>query len=917
MSNSRFASAAVALLVTAATPLLAKPPNRIAQVGTDSTAVEHNVSGRTRKAADLGQAPIDRQLTAVTLHFSRTDAQQADLNQLLADQQNPASPLYRQWLTPQQFGTRFGLSAADITKVSAWLTSQALSVTGVAQSSTFVTVSGSIGQIQKAFKTQIDSVSLDGEQHIANISDPVLPTGIAAVVTGITGLDDFKPRSRIRSIHPNFTSSISGKHFIAPGDFNTIYDINPLLSSSINGSGVTIAVMGRTDINLADVAAFRSAAGLIVNAPSVIVYGTDPGTSSSDLPEAQLDVEWSGAIAPGAKILYVNSTDVIGISLVQAIDHDLAPILSISYGLCESGWGQAALNSYNAGFQQANAQGQTIVGPSGDSGATDCDYASASASDGLAIDFPASSPFVTAAGGTSFNEGAGSYWSTTNGTNQGSALSYIPELPWNETSATNGLAAGGGGSSAFFAKPAWQVGNGVPNDFARDTPDIALAAASSHDGFLYCVSGSCVNGFRAADTTLSVVGGTSVSAPSFAAILALLEQKISPTKGLGNINPTLYGLANSTYVNNVFHDVVSGNNASPCITGTPDCPTGGSIGYTAAAGYDRATGWGSLDVANFVSYFSLVTPSGVGTTIGANLTATTVTTGTSAATCGVATGTLPLRISVTGGSTTVLPSGTVQVLVDGVVVGTTSLTSGVGTYSLNTAALASGGHTVAASYLGSTSFSGSRGTLVSDVVSSSKADFALTPCTTAIAATAGTAASAITVSATPFNGFTGPVTFSVSSDGSFSGGYAVGTSPLTISGTTAGSTTVTLYAYTTNAKSTTGFLKVASGQPPSPDHRSIFAAGSGLTLAALILVGLPRRRRLAPLLVLVVSVGSFAVSGCGGSGNSINNTTTSGSTGTTTINKTPTGTYTLYITATATTSTGTLVHTIPVMFRVN
>ena len=211
------------------------------------------------------------------------------------------------------------------------------------------------------------------------------------------------------------------------------------------------------------------------------------------------------------------------------------------------------------------------MGPAGDSGATDCDFQFPTASQGLAVDFPASSPFVTGAGGTMFNQGSATgatqYWSASNGSTSGSAISYIPEVAWNETSTTNGLAAGGGGASAFFAKPSWQIGTGVPADSSRDVPDISLNAASSHDGYLFCSKGSCTNGYRDASGNLNVVGGTLVATPSFAGILALVEQKIGSQ--LGNANPTIYGLANSTYYNTVFHDITSGNNSSPCDIGTP------------------------------------------------------------------------------------------------------------------------------------------------------------------------------------------------------------------------------------------------------------------------------------------------------------------------------------------------------------
>ncbi len=342
-----------------------------------------------------------------------------------------------------------------------------------------------------------------------------------------------------------------------------------------------------------------------------MLYGADPGTSTSDLPEAMLDVEWSGATAPNAKILYVNSNDVIGRSLVSAINNNLAPIISISYGDCEVNFGATFLTQLNQLLQQANAQGQTVVGPAGDSGATDCDFETYPAVDGLAVDFPGSSPFATSAGGSMFNEGSGTYWNSNSSSsvnNAGSALSYIPEAAWNESSATNGLGAGGGGFSLYFTKPYWQVGSTVPQDFSRDVPDIALNAASNHDGTLYCVAGSCVNGtFRASDgQSLSVVGGTSVATPEFAGVLALVEQKIGSK--IGNAGPHLYALANSSFYTSVFNDITTGNNTSPCTAGTINCPAGGVLGYTATVGYDLATGWGSINAYNLANDWNQVTP---------------------------------------------------------------------------------------------------------------------------------------------------------------------------------------------------------------------------------------------------------------------------------------------------------------------
>ena len=961
---SRFALPAFGLLA-ALTPFAhaAAVQNRIlSNIDGTRVPVEHTVSPRALLAKDLGAAPGNQPLTALSLRFNMTSAQQAALTQLLIDQQNPSSPKYHQWLTPEQFGAQFGLSASDQAKVKSWLSAQGFTVTGTSRSSTFVTFTGTVAQVQQAFGTSIHSVTtVDGEQHIANLTDPVLPAAIAGVVSHISGLNDFKLKSRARvrtvaapdAVQPRFTSSTTGSHYIAPGDFYTIYDVNPLLQSSINGAGVKIAVMGETDISLTDVAAFRAASGLPANNPTVMLYGPDPGSVSSEVDEAQLDVEWSGAVAPSASIIFVNSNDVLNVSLPNAIDNNLAPIVSISYGACETGNPLAALNSFNQLFQQANAQGITIVGPAGDSGATDCDGEAATATQGLAVDFPASSPFVTGAGGTMFNEGsttgATQYWSASNGTTSGSALSYIPETVWNESSAANGLAAGGGGASAFFAKPSWQVGTGVPADSSRDVPDIALNAASSHDGYLFCSQGSCTNGYRNASGTLNVVGGTSVSTPTFAGILALMEQKIGPgptgAYGVGNANPVIYGLANSTYYNTVFHDVTTGNNESPCAAGTPNCPDGGSVGYSATTGYDMATGWGSIDAFNLANTWKLATPTGSSATnnctpvTAANpspanpcplLSSTTLS--TTSPQCGISGGAnVTINITVANASigvgTPPTPTGTVQLLVDGAAVGApVALSSGAASLAFGTSGLSSGGHNVSVAYSGDMHYGGSKGELIGpdgnvspiDVVSATQADFSLTPCNAPVTVVSGGVAPGVTFTFTPFNGFQGSIGLTTVVDGPLAASYSFSVNPVVINSTTAGTTSFVLTASQSNAKTGTGMLKISSATPHA-GSRPWYVVGSGASLACLLLVTIPRRRRWGALLVVMLSVAALSASGCGGSSSSSSSTggTGTGGTGTTGVTNAARGTYNVTVTGTATSATGTsIVHSATVTFVV-
>jgi subtilase family serine protease len=962
----RFLALPTALLVTAFLPPVQAAvqnqvtvQNRIAgPVNSGSrVALPGSIGGRARHSTDLGLAPADRKLESLSLRFNMTPAQQADLNQLLAAQLNPSSPSYHQWLTSEQFGARFGLSSSDLANVSSWLTSQGFTITGIAKSSTFITFSGTVGQVQQAFGTTIHNVSHNGEPHITNLTDPTLPSAIANVTLAVTGLSDFrlKPRSRARNItsdstQPLFTAQNCGSgvtppcHYIAPGDLYTIYDYPPS-SSNLNGGGITIAVMGATDLTQGNVlpdpniTAFRSAAGLPPINLKLQLAGVDPGISTADIDEAHLDVEWSGASAPGATIEYVYGQDVLANSLTFAIDASptIAPIITISYGGCESGFGASFVSTYNQLLQLANAKGITVMSSSGDDGATDCDT-SGIATEGLSVDFPSSSPFVTSAGGTMFSgdvSNASTYWNSTNGSNNSSAKSYIPEQPWNETTATGALdsgGAGGGGASGFFSKPAWQTAPGVPSDSSRDVPDVSLNAAAIHDGYVVCSQGSCTNGFLGSSGQANVFGGTSFVAPSLAGILALVEQSLG-TGALGNIGPTLYGLASGPTASSIFHDIITGNNSVTCSQGTPNCPSGGSIGYNAGTGYDPATGLGTLDVNMLVTNWANAKPTGTGSTIGAVLSTTTVTTST--ALCAISSATLALNVTVATGAPTsnssgiptsgAVPTGTVQVLVDNVAVGAPqALVNGVAAVSLSTSTISSGGHTISAVYSGDATFSGSKGTLLAadgtfasvDFVGpqSGQKDFSLTAasnaCTASVIVASGATSTGVTFTITPVNGFTGAVTMTAVQNtlGALTPSFSL--TPVNVTSTSGAVTT----SFIVKASQTTARLTQPAltpfQQPPS-GKTPWYAAGTGASLACMLLFTVPRRRRLAGLLVVVLSLAALTALGCGG------NTSTTGGGGSTgggaggTTNA-KSGTYSFTITAIS----GTLVHSAQVTVRV-
>jgi len=629
-------------------------------------AVDSSRTARVRGSAhpmarpqfDQGRVSPEQQLSSVVLNFRLSASQQADLQELLREQQDRSSPNYHRWLTPEQYAARFGMTSNDLAKVSSWLQSQGLTVNGVSRSRNEISFSGSVGQVEYALRTELHRYLINGEQHMANSSDVSLPDAFAGEVLGVRGLSDFHPKPRFRPAVARFTSNVSGNHFVIPADFATLYHV----PSGFDGTGQTVAVLGQTLLNASnstsDLDAFRSAAGLpattSTNLKLIQVPGTGTATAcTGDQTEADLDLEWTEGVAKNATIKFVyagngsgtncnNRTKNVFDALQYAIANNLAPIISISYGNCEANLGKSFVLTMQQWAQQANAQGQTISGPAGDEGAADCDTG-VSATQGFAVDVPAAIPEVTGVGGSEFTGDAtatatagcaaptADWLGTCSSTSStGTAVGYITEKTWNDPPAktSTSLSAGGGGASTIFSKPSWQSGTGVPGDGKRDVPDVALNASggdNAHDPYLICsqdfftgVTGvtSCANGFRSSSTNASennlvdAVGGTSAGAPTFAGILALLNQAINQatgSNGLGNVNPMLYALAATSPT--AFHDITSGNNNAPCTSGTTNCPAGTtSFGFSAGPGYDQVTGLGSLDVANLISAWTAVIP---------------------------------------------------------------------------------------------------------------------------------------------------------------------------------------------------------------------------------------------------------------------------------------------------------------------
>jgi uncharacterized protein (TIGR03437 family) len=677
----------IAIIATVAilAPLNVAAQNaRIAQPADESrrATLAGHTDARARPQNDQGPADPAMAMSYLTLTLQPSPQQQAALNRLLADQQNPSSPEYHHWLTPEQFADRFGVNPSDIAKLTAWLKSHGFTVIDVARARNAIHFSGTVRQVQGAFQTEIHRYRVDGEEHFANATNPSIPEAFRGVVSAIAGLNDFrlKPLLRKSPVNPAYNGS-HGQHLLGPDDLAAIYDIAPLYAAGLNGTGQKIAIVGQSAITLDDIANFRTTFKLGVNAPQLVLVGKDPGFDPDSQIEADLDIEWAGAVARNATIVYIYAADVLA-AAEAAVDRNLAPVISMSFGICEQMTSRGP--AMQAVAQQANAQGITWLAASGDSGAAACDPQGLhpQATGGIGVSAPASIPEVTAVGGTMFDDGNGDYWNAANGSTGASAKGYIPEIGWNETNAS-GLLAGGGGASGLFAKPAWQAGAGVPNDDARHVPDVALTAAL-HDGYYVISAGHTY-----------AAGGTSASTPSFAGVVALLNHSLGGS-GLGNINPALYRLAATA--KNVFHDITSGNNIVPCQQATPNCSTG-SYGYVAGTGYDLVTGLGSMDVNSLVTQWN-----------SAQLASHTVL--TSSSTSVALNGTFQLTATVGPGTA---PTGAVTFGSGGIALGSATLNAGVATITVYASQLGtiskSTDFPVWATYGGDNVYSGSSGSL--------------------------------------------------------------------------------------------------------------------------------------------------------------------------------------------------------------
>jgi subtilase family serine protease len=602
--------AALALCLLTATPVLAASRIVLPVDDTQRTELKGHLHPALRNATDLGDADATVPAQRLTLILRASPAQEAALEKFLRDLQTPGSADYQRWITPAEFATRYGVAPADIAVIGTWLRSRGFRIDELPAGGRSIVFSGTIGQVNRAFGAQIRRFDVRGERHIANARNPTIPTAFAGLVHGVLSLHDFRHQPQLvrGAVVPDF--NIGGVNYLAPSDFAVIYDLATPYAQGLNGTGRTIAVLGRTSVVAADLSTFRSTFGLAANAPTIINNGAAPGLVAGDQIESDLDLEWTGGVAPAATIKFVTSAstnlaDGIDLSAQYAVSNNVADIISLSYGSCEAATDvSAGTTFYNQLWQQAAAQGMSVFVSSGDSGAAGCDASqSSTAVLGYGINHLCSSPYSTCVGGTQFDADVGNqstYWSAVANSSgsAASALSYIGEKVWNQSALVaggSGLYASGGGASMYFAKPAWQYATGVPADGRRDVPDVSLNASSMHDGYLIYSSD-----ISPPVTTRFSSGGTSASTPALAGIVALAAQKQG--KRLGNINPVLYGLSNAQASGGaaVFHRIISGDNFVP-----------GQAGVTASTAdpsYNLATGLGSVDGALLIGHIGDIVP---------------------------------------------------------------------------------------------------------------------------------------------------------------------------------------------------------------------------------------------------------------------------------------------------------------------
>jgi kumamolisin len=509
---------------------------------------------------------------ALDLSIGLSLRNQSALAQLIADQNNPHSALYHQYLTPLQFATQFSPTQATVDAVTSWLHSQGLVVHSVSSNRTLIDASGSVATVERAFQTSIANYSVHGRSAYAPTVEPSVPDALSGMIVNIGGLDNVGVYTHAPIVQPRATSPRAGSGpggGYTPSELRTAYDMNSLISSA-DGTGQTVAIFELDGYKTTDVNAYLSNYSLGSAKYSNVLVDGATNTAGAGAIEVELDMEVVSAIAPGAtQKIYIgpNSTTGVNDTYNKIVTDNVAKVSSSSWGLCEASSGTSELQALNNIFAQMATQGQALYSAAGDSGAYDCNNSS------LAVDSPSGDPNVIGVGGTNLQTGSGG--------------SYTSESVWSNPSDTSRSpkgAGGGGGLSTYFAKPSYQTGPGTTNSYSngkRQVPDVSADADPSTGYSVYC----SVTASGCSSTSPWIeVGGTSAAAPLWAGLSADLNQYLSANGKpvLGSGSATLYSLFNTSQTYVAYHDITSGNN----------------LYYPATSGYDQASGIGTPDVWN-------------------------------------------------------------------------------------------------------------------------------------------------------------------------------------------------------------------------------------------------------------------------------------------------------------------------------
>jgi Pro-kumamolisin, activation domain len=632
-----------------------------------ATPIAGAVGTNMASLKDIGEVDGTLPMEHVQLLLRRPAERQAAFDAEVEALHTIGNPDFHKWLTPAVIGSEFGLSDTDIASLTSYLESEGFTVNFVSPSNNLIDFTGSAAQIEHSFQTQIHNVQIaSGELKYAAVKTASIPAALAPAVVGFVALSNAnvpKPLLRkalpeeqtaaylaqARGLLPQHTETIDGSTYygVGPQDFYAIYNETPLLtaSSPINGLGQTIALLEETDINIADVTHFRTTFNVLPNTPALtVLHGSgaytcgDPGTLNTEADdeegEAVLDTEWAGAIAPSATLLFVacestNATAGIFLSAEAVIYNNLATSMSLSYGESESALTLTQEGTISDLWEQAAAQGETVVVASGDSGSDSADQDATVATHGLNVNGFSSTQYNVSAGGTDFqdayNQGlkdtafeVSTFWNATNASGDSSAKGYVPETTWNDTCAgslasyyvtgstsptafcdlaegyTDYLAPGGGsgGVSSMNALPSFQRATvyGLPASSAyRLLPDISLFASNGFWGHLLDYYESDLS-----KTTLLFAGGTSFVAPQLAGVFALINESTGERQGqadyvlyilagieYGTTTPTgacngsgATGTGTTTSLpasNCIFHDIETGNISQGCSKGSLNC----------------------------------------------------------------------------------------------------------------------------------------------------------------------------------------------------------------------------------------------------------------------------------------------------------------------------------------------------------